>query len=179
MAQSQDRKPPRFPYVAALLCVACVGAAGYFWMRYSYAWELTPGDLDEARLPEAYRNGDWPYGRRYVSVTGVLHIQRNVVRRGDDPFESGVLRLANGQEMTVSLNKAAGIDGDMEGSIHGRLSMGVVGDLKEHTRVTGYSPLFEVGYGRLTGTSIAGLMVGAMGVFAFGMAFRDWRRERT
>ena len=26
-------RPPRFPYVAALLCAACIGAAAWTWMR--------------------------------------------------------------------------------------------------------------------------------------------------
>ncbi|MHC4202203.1 MAG: hypothetical protein ACYSU0_19605, partial [Planctomycetota bacterium] len=41
-------KLPRFPYIAALLCVACIGAAAWTWMRYSYAWPIEPGPLDEA-----------------------------------------------------------------------------------------------------------------------------------
>ncbi|MHC4202517.1 MAG: hypothetical protein ACYSU0_21205, partial [Planctomycetota bacterium] len=38
-------RPPRFPYVAALLCAACVGMAGYLWMRYSYAWDVGPEQM--------------------------------------------------------------------------------------------------------------------------------------
>ncbi|MHC4252252.1 MAG: hypothetical protein ACYS9X_24300 [Planctomycetota bacterium] len=32
----------RFPYVAAALCAACVGAVVWAWLRYSYAWDVTP-----------------------------------------------------------------------------------------------------------------------------------------
>ena len=40
-------KQPRFPYVAALLCVACVGAAVWTWMRYPNCSEcgIRPGGL--------------------------------------------------------------------------------------------------------------------------------------
>ena len=34
--ETNPAKPPRFPYVGALLCVACVGTAVRLWMRYSY-----------------------------------------------------------------------------------------------------------------------------------------------
>ena len=40
-----DHKPPQFPYVAALLCVGCIGAAVWTWMRYSYAWDVTPSEV--------------------------------------------------------------------------------------------------------------------------------------
>jgi hypothetical protein len=43
---------PRFPWVAALLCAASLGAAGWTWMRYSYAWDVTPKNLrEEGMLP--------------------------------------------------------------------------------------------------------------------------------
>lgn len=38
---SEPGKMPRFPFVAAALCAACVGVAGWMWMRYSYAWDVT------------------------------------------------------------------------------------------------------------------------------------------
>ncbi len=40
-----DLRPPRFPYVGALLCAACLGAARWTWMRYSYCWDVTPEEL--------------------------------------------------------------------------------------------------------------------------------------
>ncbi len=38
-------KRPRFPWLAALLCAACVGVAAWTWMRYSYAWNYTGAEL--------------------------------------------------------------------------------------------------------------------------------------
>ena len=46
-------KPPRFPREVALLCAACVGMAGYLWMRYSYCWDTAMPMLVAAReLPQ-------------------------------------------------------------------------------------------------------------------------------
>ncbi len=42
MSDDPAKPHARFPYVAALLCAACIGAAVWTWMRYSYAWEVTP-----------------------------------------------------------------------------------------------------------------------------------------
>ena len=39
---------PRFPYVAAALCAACVGVAAWTWMRYSYCWSLTVAEIAQA-----------------------------------------------------------------------------------------------------------------------------------
>lgn len=57
-------KPPRFPFVAALLCTACVGAGAWTWMRYSYCWTY---ELDE--LPGALRrHGAGELYGRYVRI---------------------------------------------------------------------------------------------------------------
>ncbi len=39
MSNAAD-KPPLFPYVAAALFAACVVAAVWTWMRYSYCWDV-------------------------------------------------------------------------------------------------------------------------------------------
>jgi hypothetical protein len=39
-------------------------------------------------------------------------------------------------------------------------------------------PFLDAGAGRLHGASVAGLVVGAMGVFVFTVALRHWLRER-
>jgi hypothetical protein len=61
-------RPPRFPSIAALLCVACVGAAAWTWMRYSYAWDVTPGDVAAAGGVVRER----PFVGCYVVLRGYL-----------------------------------------------------------------------------------------------------------
>ena len=147
-------------------------------MRYSYCWELTPGDLDEARLPDAYQEGEWPYGRRYVNLEGVLRIQRiqgNVVPRGDEIYVFGPIpdfRLSNGRKMVVHLKGGGIADDETKREVPGRLEM--MGEGDRRGGITRFSAVLEVGDGRLTGASIAGLVVGAMGVFVFAVALRHW-----
>ncbi|MHC4504737.1 MAG: hypothetical protein ACYTFI_15640, partial [Planctomycetota bacterium] len=59
-----DRRPPRFPYIAALLCAACLGAAAWTWMRYSYCWDVTVEEV-----LGGCRSGSWPDGA-YVRLRG-------------------------------------------------------------------------------------------------------------
>ncbi|MHC4504114.1 MAG: hypothetical protein ACYTFI_12470, partial [Planctomycetota bacterium] len=62
-------KSPRFPYIAAVLCAACLGAAVWTWMRYSYRWTLTPQWLAAARPDIVPDDTRFP-SRAYIEVTG-------------------------------------------------------------------------------------------------------------
>ena len=120
-------KPPRFPYVAALLCVACVGAAAWTWVRYSYCWDL---DLSIPWGPGAEKRFSGAYVRTYYDAavrTGRLHVN-NV---SDDWLPPNT-----------------------------------------------YEVFVDEDASRLHGASVAGLVVGAMGVFVFAVALRHWLRER-
>jgi hypothetical protein len=173
--------PPRFPYVGAVLCAACIGAAAWTWMRYSYAWDVTPADISAARLPEAYHNGSWPYGRRYVRLEGVLRIRQNVGDGGDYSFNPTRFTLSNGQRIDVQLKREGIPDDETKRQIPGRLSMVSsidLDDLEGGSIIADCTPYLQVGHGRLTGASVAGLVVGAMGVFVFTVALRHWLGER-
>ncbi len=63
-------KPPRFPYVGALLCAACVGTAGCLWMRYSYAWDVSSHIHDWQYAAMWYERGI--YGEARGTVTRVM-----------------------------------------------------------------------------------------------------------
>jgi hypothetical protein len=163
----------RFPYVQLVFCVACLSMAAWTWMRYSYAWDVTPGHLSESRLPGAYTRGEWPYGHRYVRLMGVLSIQRKVVSL-HRPLQFATLRLSNGQEVLAHLKKQGTPDDETRREVTGRLLTGVRND---KGRISGALP-YLVADGRLTGASGAGIVVGAMGCFIFGLYLRGWLRER-
>ncbi|MHC4505433.1 MAG: hypothetical protein ACYTFI_19185 [Planctomycetota bacterium] len=226
-------RPPRFPYVGALLCAACVGAAVWTWMSYAYVWDVTPAGLFPSR-EAARRFPPWrsefvnaaisaergPWVRRmprgaisiltgptpnrmsprpsvrepllekadpdllgcYVRVRGVtLKIPRLAARRikgrtvwvmtGEylyefldpaDEFCAVGIRGAYGAESPVIR------EGDGTAYCYGRT-----------IELPGCRISIDPAAGRLAAPTIAGLVVGAMGVFVFASALRHWLGERT
>jgi len=183
--ETNPAKPPCFPCVGAVLCAACVGAAGWTWMRYSFCWAATP----EA-LCEAYERGA-PWDQRYV-----------VVRRGRVVFVVTHVPVGREGAPVPWASKTVVYDG------HGYTGHGIPNPLvclfveaapeavrhvvSDKGRSIGWqgrvrfprdrrdssSPTLDMTASRFTGASIAGLVVGAMGVFVFTVALRHWLRER-
>ena len=166
-------KPPRFPYVAAVLCAACVGAAGWTSMRCSYAWDVTPEDFWEKDLVEI--NGrfvpqttDGRYDGRYVRAHGIVsdsgtHIAYGWLPRIQAFGEWGYVNIElPGKDSLIQYV-------DRSGAIDGRLCSGF--------GVAGW-PTIDMNASRLTWRSITGLVVGAMGVFVFAVYLRHWLKER-
>jgi len=165
MAQSPaepDRRPPRFPYVAALLCAACVGAAVWTWMRYSYAWQMSPSQL------ACFNMGDVGLSRfrtthvgRYVSVEGCY----NSHGKHGPPF---LTESSRGDSVVSILGNTPGHETTPgRYRVTGRVRM-------DHRHLAG----IDTDASLFHGASIAGLVVGAMGVFVFSVALRHWLRER-
>ena len=162
-------KPPRFPIVGALLCAACLGAAVWTWMRYSYVWDMTLAEY--RRSPRRVTGGRWDAWpcNAYVRVGGVL--QPGPVVGDDrpgrlffysfltsryDPRSSSVLVAShNRSDLVVNSLQFQLVCGRVRGKPHGIL----------HLYIDAH---------RLHGASIAGLVVGAMGVFVFTVALRHW-----
>ncbi len=181
----ETARPPRFPYIAALLCAACLGAAGWTWMRYSYAWDMTPGDFwkdarrlapderDEYLIGEIHEREkslwhehylDHSLLGKYVEARGVF-CHRNEHSRGldalvdrTDPYAYVLVRGLATRDLPVE-----GADFSAAGRATQERQTNVVVDTTAS---------------RLTGASIAGLAVGAMGVFVFGAALRHWLNQR-
>ncbi|MHC4200931.1 MAG: hypothetical protein ACYSU0_13140 [Planctomycetota bacterium] len=154
-------KPPRFPYVAALLCAACIGAAAWMWMRYSWVWEV---DLDD---PEHLL-------RRHAltRVRGVLEVHKC--------FRSSLSRCVivarTDERVWVYLPRGVWCDGEGDVvSLKGRLA---IENLREVFGLGIHGPVLDPMASRFHGASIAGLVVGAMGVFVFTVALRHWMGER-
>jgi hypothetical protein len=156
----EPNRAPRFPYVGLLLCLGCVGMAAYLWMRYSWAWEVTGVPPSQWRLGQyvlclcsAPRPS--PYGADLEVYEGEARPEGLFV----PPYWCNIVDDGN----TV-LGRVIGwgnrwAEGDERGTV---LSLAAL-----DTTASRWHP-----------ASIAGLVVGAMGVFVFGTALRQWRRER-
>ncbi|MHC4250544.1 MAG: hypothetical protein ACYS9X_15555 [Planctomycetota bacterium] len=142
--------------------------AAWLWMRYSYCWDVTPAELQPsvAEVHEMFR-GRWRT-QAYVRVRGrfvrsplpetetsyVLHSVVDItgVRSIDVRFSPRERRPDNGATSSF---------------------VGRVMDMDTHR-----TPILHTTASRLTGESVAGLIVGAMGIFIFSMYLRRWLRER-
>jgi hypothetical protein len=176
-----DRKPPRFPYVAALLCAACLGAAAWTWMRYSWAWDVVPTEL--AQIADADEPAWHGY---YLRVRGIADMHYSagrltgiIVRDAVDERFYVIVRLPIGA--TPPIREAAAFSGRLSETPRSvlrtylravRRDKGSVHESVEDV------PHTLVVQNRFTGASIAGLVVGAMGVFVFTVALRHWLGER-
>jgi len=164
MIEAPDPATPgaRFPWAATAFACACVAAAVWTFMLFSYAWLVSPGDLPEATGWEDECN---PPLCGYVEIVGVT-------RTRPDRFGSVWLRSMQGDEPAIV---------EMSSAQRRNIKPGVPVTLKG--RVTfqgGLSPIYIVDCtaSRWNGASVAGLVVGAMGVFIFALHLRRWLRVR-
>ncbi len=170
------RKPPRFPYVAALLCAACVGAAAWTWMRFSYCWEVTPIDLHSPPVPFRAKYTDHPYFGSFVRLRGTA--DGWCVQEGTGGAFHWIA-LVPGKTGRCRVRLAADVpmaQGD-EIDVVGRVILVHAGTCTDDNKIL--TPLcVEPTASRFHPASIAGLVVGAMGVFVFSVALRHWLKER-
>jgi hypothetical protein len=168
-----DRGPfRRFPWVQLVFCVACLGAAAWLLLAYSYCWDVT----DRFLLMDGPSLGLGTLAGRYVEVRkrpdsdiswsstyycdvapyGEHALPRDVV------FVEHDLRIFN-----IITHMGEGSQASSRPGWRGRVV-----------------PLTRGGYAidttrsRLHPASAAGLVVGAMGAFIFGLYLRRWLRER-
>ncbi len=178
----ETRRAPRFPVVAAALCAACVGAAAWTWMRYSYRWDCTVEDIRSSK--NAVGRGGWPYDA-YVRVSGA------VAGAISGPTYGRICRIRtpHGFLLEVGCDPEEEIAIGGEKTFTGRMSASICPRADwwdypgSHLPPLGDDPGFLVFYldnvaSRFHPASIAGLVVGAMGVFVFSVALRSWLAER-
>ncbi|MHC4247901.1 MAG: hypothetical protein ACYS9X_02110 [Planctomycetota bacterium] len=163
---------PRFPYAVAAFALACVVCATWLWMSYSYAWETTTKEVQEALenwetdwarrhrayvrivsspLPVAYEFASWDNERVAIQV----EYDPSVVIVVETPFDCsdvGELRLP---------------DGPWEG----RLMMSVI----DGPRI---AAMVDTTASRFTPETVAGLVVAAMGMGVFALYLKKWLAER-
>jgi len=162
----------RFPWIQLVFCIACLSMAGWTWMMYSYAWKVTPKRLLK-RAPQL-KEGGWPCGS-YVQVQGFLCKWERL--------GLSFALVADAEDMG-SWFPVRGVDdvslphwGDLKRADGGRTRaiIGRVGFSKERGS---FSHVLYARASRFHPASIAGLVVGAMGCFIFGLYLRRCLRER-
>jgi hypothetical protein len=167
MARDPDPTTPgaRFPYAAAAFACACVAAAVWTFMLYSYAWDVRTDDFAGGD-----RWGPHPLAGRYVRLHRPAEGRWSRYWSAGDGLAEYLDHLASGFS-TGGGPVWVPIKGLPEGAspevIHGRVvaetSMGstAMRFLGAHATAS-----------RWTGASVAGLVVGAMGVFVFALHLR-------
>ncbi len=165
---------PRFPWVALALCVLSMGAAAWLWMRYSYRWDVAgkdlpqlrpvvPGDSDVSAVDSALEEN--PLAGRYVRFRGELVGGADpCFFKVTDPQGAFAWLLVGALDFPAKRHWA-------QREFVGRVVV-VCGDGPTPRAL----PVIDIAAGRFTGASIAGLVVGAWGVFVFAAAFLHWRR---
>jgi hypothetical protein len=171
-----DLRAPRFPYVAALLCAACVGAAAWTWMRYSYCWRTSPDNL----LQSIEREEGQTWAGKYVSLGEEIRTG-NALYWSPDESVAG-FQLA-GHWPTVRLMTPVPPEfWKPDGHQHNILIHSAKGRVdwfyKDNGEPQHFVLVVDARASRFHGASIFGLVVGAMGVFVFTIALRHWLGER-
>jgi len=175
--ETNPAKPPRFPYVAALLCAACVSAAAWTWMRYSFCRKVAAAPIFGASLNKEMLH-------RYVEVAGASSgcwMTSSTIGPGlggvrlrdpsadyspDSRSEIMVVLYRSAQEAERHWVHLQAQYGGGRWTFRGRVVFA-------NSRLA-----VDATASRFHGASVAGLVVGAMGVFVFTVALRHWLRER-
>jgi len=178
----QDNASPspfrRFPWAQLAFCLACLAMCGYLWMRYSYAWRVYPQHMSHKAASGWLR-------QRYVSFDGVVHGPWRIgehrgllvigTRIGPAPR---ILVERSGSALTWSPEK--GRLQHFQGRVWpaeshpGNADIGNVGGYPRYG-----DTVVDTTASRFHGASVAGIVVGAMGCFIFGLYLKRWLRERT
>ena len=152
------RPGARFPYAAAAFSCACVAAAVWTFMLFSWTWDVEWDDFRSVEDPLKHR-----LMGRYVKWPSPESSKWRV-------YGSPLRQAEAGGGIYVS------VKGLPEG--HPRpVNRGRV--IVEYPLGSRYPLLaIDAGASRWTGASVAGLVVGAMGVFIFVLHLRRWLRVR-
>jgi len=153
----------RFPWVQLAFCLACLTMTAWTWMRYSYAWEVTPGALANADINSLLD--------RYVQVGAgnapVVHAEGDggsywrATASDDKGQVCVVLSDAPILELPASVSRFCGRVSARK--CRARIELPFAIDARKS---------------RFHPASVAGIVVGAMGCFIFGLYLRRWLRDR-
>jgi hypothetical protein len=174
------------------------------WMKFSYAWDASPYDLWKAlpRCTVGYIDMDSvEVFRTRSDIDGpYVRLRGTVTETGTMPWLEGeyaelnaaMVDAVTGTSSVIVLDDLHGRDFAVVAVVSGedeQLKPGhraeLVGRVRYSPHHSRYVPgqswmprVFCLPLTRFTGESIAGLVVGAMGVFIFGLYLRRWVRER-
>jgi hypothetical protein len=165
--------------------------AAWTWMRYSYAWDVTPGMLYEGRVA----------GRAYVSIRGKTVLHR--FYRPGKPEKAWLVftvrlidddsKTRRGVALKVAEAERAGVEERtcwkgrvnppglvFPTAFYAVSTVSADGTVRPagHDGAIVFEARIDTTASRFTGESVAGLVVGAMGCFIFGLYLRRWMRER-
>jgi len=199
MAESPDKSAPatddapspfrKFPWVQLVFCVACLAMTAWTWMRFSYAWNVTSYEF--ASAVDRGQLGSWL--GRYVRLEEMIDTQHPIfildtrtvsigfgngrfhahaiVRVPYDPRTKRVALKPVGvmEEPVPSVRNSAPERNTVLHCLYGRAGWDSdePGMIAVDSRASRFHP-----------ASIAGIVVGAMGVFIFGLYLRRWVKER-
>jgi hypothetical protein len=150
------------------------------WIRYSYAWDVTAEQLRAyEEQSEREQEGAGTYFRLRTAVIRYDYVGEHLYLPGMG--EDVYLRGGSGQEVVldVVLPLEPRPEPGIQVLLRGRLAPTrclIVRPAKRTLPTCDWA--FDTTASRFTGASIAGLVVGAMGVFIFGLYLRGWLRER-
>ena len=161
-----DRSPfRRFPYVQLVFSVVCLAMTAWTWMRFSYCHSMKPVEAIEARADLA--EDLWPAGA-YVELDCLDRpIGTEYVPTADPAWHVKLSGFGENPCARGYRNRWSPTFGSA-------------------TIITMHNNVSEISYeyivfeaeSRFHPASIAGIVVGAMGVFIFGLYLRAWLRER-
>jgi hypothetical protein len=150
--------------------------AGYLWMRYSYAWELDHDSLDAivARLTPNSPSESFYYTAFRQETVYCFPISL------DYPPHTEYMKTRGRRRWVTYVDKGNGNWNGVNVFVEDPVPVGETVSLAGRVvfdAPTGYVCV-DGTVSRFTGASIAGLVVGAMGVFVFTVALRHWLNQR-
>jgi hypothetical protein len=175
----------RFPYVQLVFCVACLTMTAWTWMRYSYAWDVSRW----VARRQAYQYPDWPQGA-YVTLRGVVvnltsshmgefrdgepvRIPTVTLKPVDAPDDLPFYAL---EQVFVPTTRPF-VAGEVA-ALSGRVHLPASGAPLAERHNCYWLLIIDGRRSRIASSTVAGLVVGAMGVFVFGLYLRRWVKER-
>ena len=182
MSDSTPSPFRRFPWLQLAFCIACLTATAWTWTRYSGCWRMGPSDPQTAFSDVVYGSGR-VWSDRFVEATGRVASPEYFPVGSMDEDEWDPLRRPSLPFWLCLLD--LGEPGDKRG----RVGVIVLEEVNVGSKLTlrgrlrdsfgGTNVLWiDATASRFHGASIAGLVVGAMGCFIFGLYLRRWLRKR-
>jgi len=169
----------RFPYAAAVLACAAIGLAVWLWMRFSYAWDVTPEQLWPGE-PFAHVSFEDLYQPPSASEEASPSIPSNATLAGRyarltegaaAPDRRGASRAV---AQWVWVRGADGMDQHVSVA-PGSVLFGRVVWARHRYDIYWPRPLgLDAAASRFTGASVAGIVVAAWCSFVFGLTLRRW-----
>jgi len=164
---------PGFPWVQLVFCIACLSMMAWTWMRYSWVVDTTVENLIVAGWAD---ETSWRHSpTTLVRFRGSTHYVGSGSGDGLRVLSVCSPDARNGQINVLIPNSQYTYSEcfntrTYEGRVFYR-SVWTESGPRSYTTIDTTAP-------RLVPPSVAGLVVGVMGVFIFGLYLRRWLRER-